>query len=246
MPNIIHRLTDAWIRHGPRQFVRLALKNVGILPKQTIHLLGRRTAAFDRNLGIETEDICSIGSLDLDPRSESTRNARWYAPTDVSVFECAIASVSFDAREYTFVDYGSGKGRVLILAARLPFQRVVGVEFSAPLHKIAEENIRQAAQRIRLACQDVQLVCGDAVAFTPPEGPLFCYFYNPFGPLILQRVIDRLVQSLTTAPRPIFIVYVNPAHDDIIANSSSFQLVERNYNFSIFRSMIPTPDFDAR
>jgi tRNA1(Val) A37 N6-methylase TrmN6 len=38
------------------------------------------------------------------------------------------------------VDYVSGMGKVLLLAARYPFRRVTGMEFSAELHKIAERN----------------------------------------------------------------------------------------------------------
>jgi SAM-dependent methyltransferase len=236
---MFHRLASAWIRHGPRQFVRLALRNIGSLPSSVIQRLRRRPTEFDRNLGIETDELCWIGALDLDPRSESTRDAKWYAPSDISVFERALASVPMDPRVFTFVDYGSGKGRVLILAARLPFQRVIGVEFSASLHRIAEQNISQATKRIPLACQEVHSSCCDATAFNLPDGPLLCYFYNPFGPLIMQRVMDRLAHSLTVAPRPIFIVYVHPVHHEVIANNSCFQLVEKNYDFCTFRSTIP-------
>jgi hypothetical protein len=71
-------------------------------------------------------------------------------------------------------------------------------------------------------------ICGDATAFNPPDGPLVCYLYNPFGSLIVQRVIDRLEESHKVAPRPIFIVYVNPVHSEVIAANTCFQVVEQN------------------
>jgi tRNA1(Val) A37 N6-methylase TrmN6 len=43
---------------------------------------------------------------------------------------------------YDFVDFGSGKGRVLLIASQFPFCQVIGVEFDRRLHAIAQENIR--------------------------------------------------------------------------------------------------------
>src|ERR1700719_3166712 len=42
---------------------------------------------------------------------------------------------------YTFVDIGAGKGRALLLAAELPFRKVIGVELSEELARIAQKNI---------------------------------------------------------------------------------------------------------
>jgi tRNA G46 methylase TrmB len=35
--------------------------------------------------------------------------------------------------QYTFIDVGSGKGRVLFVAAEYPFRKVIGVEFQMPI-----------------------------------------------------------------------------------------------------------------
>src|SRR5437763_11062946 len=40
-----------------------------------------------------------------------------------------------------FVDFGSGKGRVVYQAGRLPFRRVIGVEVSEELNRIARRNL---------------------------------------------------------------------------------------------------------
>src|SRR5215831_11087448 len=46
-----------------------------------------------------------------------------------------------------FIDLGSGKGRVLLIAAQYPFKSVVGVEFSGTLHKIAQTNISKFVEQ---------------------------------------------------------------------------------------------------
>jgi hypothetical protein len=46
-------------------------------------------------------------------------------------------------QDFTFIDLGSGKGRVLLMAAAYGFKRIIGVEFMPELHRVAEENIRK-------------------------------------------------------------------------------------------------------
>ena len=43
----------------------------------------------------------------------------------------------------TFVDYGCGKGRVLLLAAEAGFIRLIGVEFAPELATVCEANLRR-------------------------------------------------------------------------------------------------------
>jgi tRNA1(Val) A37 N6-methylase TrmN6 len=61
---------------------------------------------------------------------------------------------------YTFVDGGAGKGRALLLAAELPFRKVIGVELNEALARIAQRNVilwkrlAQSQLKIRAVHQD--------------------------------------------------------------------------------------------
>ncbi len=44
-------------------------------------------------------------------------------------------------QDFTFIDLGSGKGRVLLMASEYPFQKIIGVEFMPELHRAAQKNI---------------------------------------------------------------------------------------------------------
>lgn len=55
------------------------------------------------------------------------------------------------SRSGVFVDFGSGKGRLLYQAARLPFGRVVGIELFEHLNQIARQNLER--NRSCLTCQ---------------------------------------------------------------------------------------------
>jgi tRNA1(Val) A37 N6-methylase TrmN6 len=39
-----------------------------------------------------------------------------------------------DLRDYTFIDFGSGKGRALLMAADLQFKSLIGIELRKELH----------------------------------------------------------------------------------------------------------------
>jgi predicted RNA methylase len=105
-------------------------------------------------------------------------------------------------------DFGSGKGKMVFLAARYPFKRVIGIEISKPLHDIAQKNIRNTQKSF--ACENIHLVNMDVLDYEIPEDLTIAYFFNPFVNDIFIRVIDNIHQSFLQTPRPIWIVYKNP------------------------------------
>ena len=68
-----------------------------------------------------------------------------YQPTEPALFRemmKTMSSLEIDFQDLTFIDVGSGKGRVLLMAAEYPFRRVLGVELLPALHRVAQANIR--------------------------------------------------------------------------------------------------------
>ena len=92
-----------------------------------------------------------------------------------------------------FLDFGSGKGRVVYQAAQFPFRRVIGVEIAEELNRVARYNLDH--NRDRLACGDIELVTGDAVAYEVPADVTVVYLYHPFEGETFTRVIGNLVAS---------------------------------------------------
>ena len=76
-----------------------------------------------------------------------------------------MARLDVDHSEFTFVDYGLGKGRVLMLAAEYPFKRIVGVEFSESLDRTARQNLTKLGADAARVTTHVM----DAVDYDPPE-----------------------------------------------------------------------------
>jgi hypothetical protein len=59
-----------------------------------------------------------------------------YAPVRAANAHAALRDLPIgDYAQYTFVDVGSGKGRMLFVAAEYRFRKVIGVEFATDLHE---------------------------------------------------------------------------------------------------------------
>ena len=117
-----------------------------------------------------------------------------------------IGRIAFD--DYAFVDYGSGKGKALLLASNYPFRSIVGVEYSAALTEAARSNIRHYRNRA-MRCRNIEALHADARSYEPPAGPLLCFFFNPFDVSVWREVLARLEASVKQSPRPVHLVYVN-------------------------------------
>jgi SAM-dependent methyltransferase len=146
--------------------------------------------------------------------AENGTETRWfdlgnYEPSDPSDVDAVIAALDLDVSRLTFVDLGSGKGRAVLVAARRPFVRAVGIEHSGTLHAAALRNLEAVTSRGPLACP-VHFFCGDAASHPLPDGPLLVYLYNPFGPEVVAKVLARL------HGREVRIAYVNPLEGYIL------------------------------
>ena len=137
--------------------------------------------------------------------------------------------------EYTFVDLGSGKGKMLFVAAEYPFRRVVGVEFSIALHKLAQRNIAQFRPR-RRPSPVLESVLANAAEYDFPAGKLVVYLFNPFGPDILGRVLDNLERSLECEPRHVVVVMLWPEHSGVAARRPWLHESRKTRRYYIFET----------
>lgn len=109
------------------------------------------------------------------------------------------------AENDTFVDVGSGMGRVVLMAARRPFKRVIGVERSEQLNEVARGNI--ARTRHRLVCNDIEFVSVDVQQWEIPDDVTVVYLYCPFPAPVFERVVENVIASMNRAPRPVRVIY---------------------------------------
>lgn len=189
---------------------------LGVAAKIPLWLRGHTEARLDRALGIDTigqiEVADSAGPLPTFPHQS---NAVFYAPLAFGKFRRLMrAAQPYDPSQYTFIDFGAGKGRALVLAAGFDFRKVVGIELFSSLHADAIANIAAFGARDPRA-KVIEPVCMDAASYRPPPGNLFCYFYNPFDDVVMRKVLANLEDAHHVSPRRILIAYSNPVHADV-------------------------------
>lgn len=127
-------------------------------------------------------------------------------------------------RHDVFIDFGAGKGRVVLDAARrYPFRRVVGIELAEELAAQARANVE--ASRGRLRCRDVQIVTADVVDYVIPDDVTVAYLYNPFRGEIFQALVDKLIASVDRSPRRLRMIYRTPLEQARLTASGRFRVV---------------------
>jgi hypothetical protein len=161
---------------------------------------------FDCTHGTDTTTF--LQPEDFGTTSEHLQSAVYYRATPSRTFTRIMEVMDIQYEDFAFIDFGSGKGRTLLLASEFPFKRIVGVEFSPKLHAIAHSNIR-VYQSTTQQCKYVASVCADATSYALPIDPTVYYFFNPFKLPVMSAVLDKIKQSLKEHPRKIFLVYVN-------------------------------------
>ncbi len=158
-----------------------------------------------------------------------------YQPTDPALFNEMMSGLKISFREFTFIDMGSGKGRVLLMAADYPFHRIVGVELFPALHRVAQENLK-AYHSDSQRCFTLETVCGDAREFVFPPEPILLYLFNPLPERALIDVITNLDHSLGQSPRVVYVLYHNPLLEHVLIRHPAFSKIGGNGLYSLFRA----------
>ena len=196
-------------------------------PEYLFELVRHQGDIFDRRYGTDTNR--SVPVSDLDPVGHHQGSAELYWPVPESSFSQMLKAVDLPLAQFTFIDLGCGKGRGLILAAEQGCNRVIGVEFSAKLCEVARSNVG-LFRKARPAAPPMEVVCEDATTYVFPDGPLLLFLFDPFGPTVLQPVIDRLCASLRADPRPCRVVYYLPMHRRLFEQAGFSALAEQRRN----------------
>jgi predicted RNA methylase len=158
---------------------------------------------------VDTSGEINLCRLDISSGNEIHGTRYQASPADAC--ERLFAFLPIHYEDFTFADLGAGKGRVLLVASRFNFRRIVGVEFARELVEIARRNME------RYGCR-CELVHCDAAEYEFPADNLVVYLYNPFGPEVLRRVLTALKRVRRT--RDVYMIYLHPMHVSCIADAA--------------------------
>jgi SAM-dependent methyltransferase len=178
---------------------------------------------FDEKYGLDTQT--PVAARDLELANPIGRFAHRYEGTPIPLIHKIIRRLGTDLRRFTFIDLGSGKGRVLLIASQYPFKSIIGVEFSERLHNISQANIARFAD-LGLAKVRPNSIKMDAteVDFSP-LGDKIIFCNNPFSASLMLKVIDNLEISLARSKDDAILIYLTPISPQIVQRLSKFRMI---------------------
>lgn len=162
--------------------------------------------SFDRRYRTDTSGRVSTSALGIDDPNRRDA-AILYLPSPTRVTRWMLDNIGAPHREFSFVDLGCGKGRVILVAAQYPFIRVTGVDISPALADIAQRNLVSFPLDLR-RCENVEVMNADATAFEFPDTNVLLHLYHPFNGEVTAAILDRLHDSLEKTPRRVLIAYL--------------------------------------
>lgn|SRR5690242_13208500 len=157
-----------------------------------------------------------------------------YQATDPALFEEMIARLPIDLSRFDFIDVGSGKGRVPLMAAQYPFRRIIGIELLPELHRTAVKNVEKLRALNDLG-RNIELLQMDANEFDFPLHPTVVYLFNPLPEESLEKFFIRLSASLEQKPREVWIIYHNPILERVLAANKPFVRIDGTDQYVLYR-----------
>ena len=229
-----------YIRRSPLSWAFDTLKSQGLRGTLSSVVRAFVDVGFDIRYGTDTARWVEIDTLNVE--SEHKKDAHTYIPTQITPLRAVLRQLDLP-KDVVFVDLGSGKGRVLLIAAQSGFQKIIGVEFSRELCKIARENVKAFLRQTQIKAQ-IEVIEYDVATWPIDFGHNVFFMFNPFERSVLAQFLDNLHSSLTRFPRRIWLVFNNPTDEDdeVIADfrlfgaSKELKPAGASYTFKVYHN----------
>jgi SAM-dependent methyltransferase len=190
---------------------------------------------FDLEFGVRTSGLIAGRHLSAGHRHD--RHVTAYYAIAPSVFRAIIVRwrrcrplAPID--EYSFIDFGAGMGRAVLLAAEYRFRAVIGVELHPALARISRRNMALWRSAGR-AVAPMRMICRDVTDFALPAGPCVAFLFNPFAAPVLRRLLRAWNRILVERKGTLDILYVNNEQENVLRREPGF---ERLYHGQVRRS----------
>jgi predicted RNA methylase len=186
---------------GPNAFARKIYRRITSIASRD---------PFDEMYGVDTCGEISLYELEI--KSHNGILGHRYQASPADICERLFSSLPICHNDFVLIDAGCGKGRVLLVASRFSFKRLIGVEFAGELVHIARANVA------RFGCH-ADILHADVAEYQFPEDNLVIYLYNPFGPTLLRPMLTSL-QRISLV-HDVYVIYVNPKYGSCIQEFAS-------------------------
>ena len=162
-------------------------------------------------------------------------HATEYMPVNYFTLEQLLSHLPDNATNGVFLDIGCGKGRAMCVAVAYGFRKVTGIDFAKQLIDAAEINLAQTKDLH--PSLEYSLHWKDVVSFEIGHEVSTVFMFNPFDEILMKTVIRKIHDSLRLHPRPIYILYASPRHEDLFF-AENYDVVFRIKKFNYLEGVI--------
>lgn len=165
---------------------------------------------YERKLNIQTLAIENLEGMNV--LDDDFENNHHYQGASYYVLHQVFTEMNKFPHQYSFIDYGCGKGRAMIVAAKEGFKNVSGIDLAEELCIIATKNIEIVAKRFPATTFSV--FHANATSYQSIDLFDVFYFFNPFGRQVMSAVVEQIKLSQERKPRVVYAIYINPQFFD--------------------------------
>ena len=176
-----------------------------------LHII-RHEISGEKKYNINTTGADELHNLE--EKGIDISHATIYMPASYDLLEHLFDRINLCVFNH-FLDIGCGKGRAMCVAAGFGVKKMSGIEFSKDLFDIANINMEKTKAQYPHLHYDL---CNNDAFYFKIENDVDCIFlFNPFDDIIMSGVLENIEISLTSHPRKMTVIYVNPMHKHLFS-----------------------------
>lgn len=150
---------------------------------------------------------------------------RPYEATPYSILYTLFQASPLQATDH-FIDYGSGKGRLLFYVHYLFNSHVTGIEVDQALYEKSLINQKHYLEISGKSAANMTIKNCSAETHEVQASDNVFYFFNPFSLPLLKKVLEQILYSVMSFPREVKLIFYYPFDEYIeyIDQQTPFQL----------------------
>ena len=193
------------------------------------------------------DQLLRIKTVNLGVRLDQSFHYNHYEATSYPTLHTLFQEYKLDKTD-GFVDFGSGKGRILFYVHNLFHASVTGIEMNEQLYKTSLKNQTTYMKKVKSRKNPIRIECCLAQDYEIKETENKFYFFNPFSVQIFMKVVGNILRSVEKTGRDVDIILYYPTKEYIqyLEVSTPFELMQEvripglytindNERFVIFR-----------
>jgi len=134
-----------------------------------------------------------------------------------------------DMGKTTFIDFGCGKGRALIVASKFGFQSLVGIEFSPHAMEVCRNNLKKLSIPCSFFTESISEIDYSTTLIRSKN--IIIYAYNPTTLSIIVESCNKLLQAYPNLR--VFLIYTNPQGSISTAMIPTIKLISSKHKQDI-------------